>query len=220
MPDARLHFRSPAWQSLPVAGLPPATSPESAQPTPAFFRLHRSHRLGVGEAYEGPARRLPAAERQSRRLSGDRQVTAGGRAKARRLRTGRGETHPRVPAAGWPRHPHCRPDLAGRDCRRRSNTGSLLPFEPCDSLRAEIPRHRISGDCNRDLRLSTRCSRKCRRGSSLLASRRAALARTGGLRLLRQGDARRLSRGARLTTEMRYSSCLPFSSFSAFALSH
>ena len=134
MPDARLHFRSPAWQSLPVAGLPPATSPESAQPTPAFFRLHRSHRLGVGEAYEGPARRLPAAERQSRRLSGDRQVTAGGRAKARRLRTGRGETHPRVPAAGWPRHPHCRPDLAGRDCRRRSDIGGLLPFEPCDSL--------------------------------------------------------------------------------------
>jgi O-acetyl-ADP-ribose deacetylase (regulator of RNase III) len=56
-------------------------------------------------------------------------------------------------------------------------------------------------------------------GSSLLASRRGALARTGSLRLLRRGDARRLSRGARLPPEMRYSSCLPASSFSAFALS-
>jgi len=61
---------------------------------------------------------------------------------------------------------------------------------------------------------------RVRRGSSLLASRRGALARTGSLRLLRQGDAQRLSRGARLTTEMRYSSCLPSSSFPAFALSH
>jgi hypothetical protein len=37
MPDARLHFRSPAWQSLPVAGLPPATWPEPARRLRSFF---------------------------------------------------------------------------------------------------------------------------------------------------------------------------------------
>jgi O-acetyl-ADP-ribose deacetylase len=57
-----------------------------------------------------------------------------GMPKARRLPTWRGSAHPRIPPAGWLRHPHCRPDLAGRDCRRRSDTGSLLPFEPGDSL--------------------------------------------------------------------------------------
>src|SRR5215469_11965953 len=56
-------------------------------------------------------------------------------------------------------------------------------LEACyrSSLRAVMPRHRISGDRNRDLRLSTRRGRPGRRGSSLLASRRAALARTGSL---------------------------------------
>jgi hypothetical protein len=38
MPDARLHFRSPAWQSLPVAGLPPASWPEPARRLRLFFR--------------------------------------------------------------------------------------------------------------------------------------------------------------------------------------
>jgi len=37
MPDARLHFRSPAWQSLPVAGLPPAAWPEPARRLRSFF---------------------------------------------------------------------------------------------------------------------------------------------------------------------------------------
>jgi O-acetyl-ADP-ribose deacetylase len=42
----------------------------------------------------------------------------------------------------------------------------------------------FSGHRNRDLRLSTQRGRKGRRGSSLLASRRAALARPGSVRLL------------------------------------
>jgi hypothetical protein len=221
MPDARLHFRSPAWQSLPVAGLPPATSPESAAPTPAFFDcIGRTG--GVGESMQSSTRRTPRSsavvESTTRSIAPPDPSfsrNAEGSAAAHRARRGS------LAGTGW--RLATSSTLSARsgreDRRKRSDIGSLLPFEPCDSLRAEIPRHRISGDRNRDLRLSTRRSRKGRRGGSLLASRRAALARTSSLHLLRRGDARRLSRGARLTTEMRYSSCLPSSTFSAFALS-
>ena len=37
MPDARLHFHSPAWQSLPVAGLPPATCRSRLADSGLFF---------------------------------------------------------------------------------------------------------------------------------------------------------------------------------------
>jgi hypothetical protein len=68
MPDARLHFRSPAWQSLPVAGLPPATSPGSAQPTPAFLTASAAP-VGMGEAYQGRA--LSSGDRKAIAQAGE-----------------------------------------------------------------------------------------------------------------------------------------------------
>jgi hypothetical protein len=52
MPDARLHFRSPAWQSLPVAGLPPANWPEpGCRLRPFSDRRARQAVVSTGEGF-------------------------------------------------------------------------------------------------------------------------------------------------------------------------